>query len=124
MEGKPSSPGNSLQITTVANILHIPPPHPCQVHVPPLVPPLATSTRPPTRPGTTTTMNTTSHMIFWLNGRPHLTHSFLGKGGFAEVYKVELLIPVGTVVALDGDGRPKYDDEGFLILARGIYNLY
>lgn len=52
-----------------------------------------------------------SNRIAWLNQRPYFVHQFIGRGGFAEVYKAELLIPEGMEVLLDEHGEPEIDPE-------------
>ena len=54
--------------------------------------------------------------IAWVNGRPYLAHDFLGQGGFGQVYRVELLIPVGMKCALDEDGDVQFSEDGLVFL--------
>ena len=55
----------------------------------------------------------TDPQIFWLNDRPYLLHRSVGKGGFGEVHRVEMMLPLGMEVrrkpktgafVLDADG--------------------
>lgn len=86
---------------------------------PPSVPtgPAAPTSSPPAAP--TSSLPSSSPRIFWLNGRPYLCHSFLGRGGFADVWKVELLVPAGMRPCLL-DGEPLWDDLGRLRLESAI----
>ena len=52
-----------------------------------------------------------STTLAWLNQRPYFVHRFVGRGGFAEVFKVELCVPQGTKLLLDEDGEPMVDPE-------------
>lgn len=54
--------------------------------------------------------------IIWVNRRPYIPHNFLGKGGFAEVFRVEMLLPFGTRLKRDADGELIVDHEGSIIL--------
>ena len=56
----------------------------------------------------------TDPQLFWMNNRPFLLHRRVGKGGFGEVYRAEMMLPPDTEVSrdpttgafiLDKDGR-------------------
>ena len=74
-------------------------------------PPLAP--RPP--PGAYSTSDT---RIFRMNGRPFWVHGPLGKGGFGEVFKVEVLLPAGLEVAFSENGDIEIDEEDGCMLVR------
>ena len=59
-----------------------------------------------------TTFSATDAMIFWLNNRPYWIHRLLGKGGFGEVYEVEMLIPQGLEVDWDCNGDLSFYQDG------------
>ena len=70
--------------------------------------PGATATAPPRA------YDVTDPQIFWLNNRPYLLQASVGKGGFGEVHRVEMMLPLGMAVqrkpktgafVLDADGR-------------------
>ena len=50
--------------------------------------------------------------VAWLNQRPYYIHQCLGRGGFAEVYRAELLIPEATRCVWDADGEPQVNVVG------------
>ena len=51
--------------------------------------------------------------LFWLNSRPYAIHECIGKGGFGEVHRVELLVPFGMEVQRDLETRAiVIDDDG------------
>ena len=52
----------------------------------------------------------TDERIIWINRKPYIATACLGRGGFAVVYKVELLVPVGTKLALDKKKQPEIVD--------------
>ena len=56
--------------------------------------------------------------IFWLNNRPFWMHGLLGTGGFATVFKAEMLVPFGFKVARDALGGLIFDDEGCVAVHR------
>ena len=108
---------------------------PSQTHSLPLLPqdvnpspaydlPATTTTRqacPLLKPGATApppspprACDVTDPEIFWLNSRPYLLQCSVGKGGFGEVHRVEMMLPLGMEVrrnpktgafVLDEDGR-------------------
>ena len=43
----------------------------------------------------------TDPKIFWMNNRPLLLHRSVGKGGFGEVYRAEMMLPPGLEVSRD-----------------------
>ena len=45
----------------------------------------------------------TDCQLFWMNKRPYLVHGSVGKGAFGEVYKVEMMLPVGMEVRRHAD---------------------
>ena len=49
--------------------------------------------------------------LFRMNGRPYWVHGPLGKGGFGEVFKVEVLLPAGLEVAFSEKGDIEIDEE-------------
>ena len=66
---------------------------------------------PPRPPGA---YDVTDPQLFWMNNRPFLLHRSVGKGGFGEVYRAEMLLPPGLEVSrnpttggfiTDGAGR-------------------
>ena len=66
---------------------------------------------PPRPPGA---YDVTDPQLFWMNHRPFLLHRSVGKGGFGEVYRAEMLLPPGLEVSrnpttggfiTDGAGR-------------------
>ena len=69
--------------------------------------------RPP--PGAYSTSDTG---IFRMNGRPYWVHGLLGRGGFGEVFKVEMLLPEGLEVAFSENGDIEIDDEDGCVLVR------
>ena len=54
----------------------------------------------------------TDTRITWMNGRPYLVHGLLGKGGFGEVFSVEMLLPVGLEVVFSENGDIEIDEKG------------
>ena len=40
----------------------------------------------------------TDPQLFWMNHRPFLLHRSVGKGGFGEVYRAEMMLPPGMDV--------------------------
>ena len=56
--------------------------------------------------------------IFWLNDRPFWNHGVLGTGGFATVYKMEMLVPCGLEVGRDADGGLIFNEEGQVAVLR------
>ena len=53
-----------------------------------------------------------------MNGRPYWVHGPLGKGGFGEVFKVEVLLPAGLEVAFSENGDIEIDEEDGCMLVR------
>ena len=51
---------------------------------------------PPPPPGA---YEVTDPQLFWMNNRPFLLHRSVGKGGFGEVYKAEMMLPPGMEVS-------------------------
>ena len=41
----------------------------------------------------------TDPKLFWMNNRPFLLHRSVGKGGFGEVYRAEMMLPPGVEVS-------------------------
>ena len=90
------------------------------------LPPVASSSaqrenRPPvasleqqTRPPVASVFRATDSRILWLNNRPLWVHTTLGSGGFATVFKVEMLVPVGFKIARDEQGALLIDKDGFI----------
>ena len=39
--------------------------------------------------------------LFWMNNRPFLLHRSVGKGGFGEVFRAEMMLPPGMEVSRD-----------------------
>ena len=56
--------------------------------------------------------------IFWLNSRPFWLHGVLGTGGFATVFKVEMLVPKGFRAGRDGNGDLIFNEGGFVAVDR------
>ena len=50
---------------------------------------------PPSPPGA---YDATDPQLFWMNNRPFFLHRSIGKGGFGEVYRAEMLLPPGMDV--------------------------
>ena len=71
--------------------------------------------RPPPPPGAYSASDT---RIFRMNGRPYWVHGLLGKGGFGEVFNVEMLLPEGLEVAFSENGDIEIDDEDGCVLVR------
>ena len=65
----------------------------------------------------------TDPRIFWLNNRPLFIHGVLGKGGFATVFKVEMLVPFGCKVGRDDNGGFIFDEKGLLGRERADKNI-
>lgn len=45
----------------------------------------------------------TSHQLFWLNSRPFILHGSVGKGGYGEVFKAEMMLPPGMQVGRNAE---------------------
>ena len=104
------------------------PPPPLRSPVPPLpqnadraYPPVPTPAAPPlpnhtNYPGGTTTggktYDVTDPQLFWLNDRPYLLQRSVGKGGFGEVHRVEMMLPLGMEVGRDASNSVVLDEEG------------
>ena len=58
--------------------------------------------------------STTDPELFWLNRRPFLIHTSCGKGAFGDVFKVEMMVPLGYEVARDADGFPVFEENGLV----------
>ena len=43
----------------------------------------------------------TDPQLFWMNNRPFLLHRSVGKGGFGEVFRAEMMLPPGMEVSRD-----------------------
>ena len=56
--------------------------------------------------------------LFRMNGRPYWVHGPLGKGGFGEVFKVEVLLPAGLEVAFSENGDIQIDEDDGCMLVR------
>ena len=55
----------------------------------------------------------TDPQIFWLNNRPYLLQCSVGKGGFGEVHRVEMMLPLGMEVCRDAKtGAFVLDEDG------------
>ena len=55
--------------------------------------------------------------ILRMNGRPYWVHGLLGKGGYGEVFTVEMLLPAGLEVAFSENGDIKIDaEDGCMLL--------
>ena len=73
--------------------------------------PFALSPAPMAPPGA---YHRTDTRIYWMNGRPYLVHGLLGKGGFGDVFSVEMLLPVGLEVVFSENGDIQIDEKGFV----------
>ena len=58
--------------------------------------------------------------LIFVNAKPYWVHSILGKGGFAHVFRVELMIPDGFALLFDGDGNPLTDENDLLLLQDNV----
>ena len=62
--------------------------------------------------------STTDPDLFWLNRRPFLIHTSCGKGAFGDVFKVEMMVPLGYEVGRDANGSPVFEADGFVAVRR------
>ena len=53
---------------------------------------------PPPPPGA---YDSTDPQLFWMNNRPFFLHRSVGRGGFGEVFRAEMLLPSGLEVSRD-----------------------
>ena len=53
-----------------------------------------------------------------MNDRPYWVHGPLGKGGFGEVFKVEVLLPAGLEVAFSESGDIEIDEDDGCMMVR------
>ena len=69
---------------------------PAQLFLPGIVP--LNPVRPPRPVGA---YDGTDPQLFWMNNRPFVLHRSIGRGGFGEVYRAEMLLPPGLEVNRD-----------------------
>ena len=62
--------------------------------------------------------STSDTRIFRMNGRLYWVHGLLGRGGFGEVFAVEMLLPEGLEVAFSENGDIETDDEDRCLVLR------
>ena len=46
--------------------------------------------------------------IVWITSRPYLSHGSIGSGAFGEVFKLEMLTPLGLTLKLCPNGHPQF----------------
>ena len=71
---------------------------PGRAGIPPAHPFLPAIAAPPPPPGA---YAVTDPQLFWMNNRPFLLHRPIGKGGFGEVFRAEMMLPPGMEVSRD-----------------------